>query len=234
MVARPLDVAVVVPTLNEERALPALLARLAVLRPREVVVVDGGSEDHTVDIAHHAGVRVVTGAQRGRGHQLAEGVRCTTSPVLWFLHADALPPRGALPAIAEALTTSGVVGGAFRLHTVPSHGRWRLGPLLRLADLRSRYTRLPYGDQGVFMKRAALEAAGGMPEQPLFEDLELARRLRQQGRLTTLPLELQVSGRRIEANPLHAFVAMNTLPWLYRWGVPAERLARLYPPVRSA
>lgn len=232
MVAPSLTVAAVVPALDEAVALPALLDLLVGLDLDEVVVVDGGSRDATAALARAGRARVMPCA-RGRGRQLALGARSVTADVVWFVHADARPPRGAVDAIREALADPGVVGGAFRLHTVADGGRWSLGPLLRIADLRSRWTGLPYGDQALFVRREVLERAGGVPEIDLFEDLELARRLRRHGRLRTLPLEVGVSGRRFEANPLRALVQMHTLPVLYRLGVSPATLAAWYAPVRA-
>lgn len=227
-------VGVVVPTLDEEAALPGLLDRLAGLDLTEVVVVDGGSTDATVEVARAAGARVVQGVGRGRGLQIAAGARAVRGEVVWILHADARPPSDAVTRMRAALSRSDVVAGAFLLHTVPAGGRFRLGPLLRVADLRSRWTRLPYGDQGLFVRRTALDTIGGVPEQALFEDLELSRRLRRVGRIATVPVELEVSGRRFEAHPFRALVLMHALPALYRLGVAPERLARLYPPVRAS
>ncbi|MCB9664274.1 MAG: TIGR04283 family arsenosugar biosynthesis glycosyltransferase [Alphaproteobacteria bacterium] len=226
------SVSVVVPTLDEARALPGLLRRLAWLPLREVIVVDGGSRDGTAGIAAAAGARVVRTGTAGRGPQLARGAAEARGEVVWFLHADARPPLDAVARIREALAGDDVVGGAFLLHTVPGGGPWSLGPLLRVADLRSRWTGLPYGDQGIFCRREALDAVGGVPAQPLFEDLELSRRLRARGRLARVPQEIEVSGRRFEARPLASFVAMHALPVLYRLGVPPARLARWYAPVR--
>jgi hypothetical protein len=97
-----------------------------------------------------------------------------------------------------------------------------------LADLRSRVTGLPYGDQALFVRRRAFVAAGGFPAQPLFEDLELAKRLRRLGRIVVVPAVVRVSGRRFLQRPLRSLIAMHTFPMLYRLGVSPARLERLY------
>ncbi len=224
-----MTLSVVVPVLDEARRLGRQLAALgAVAGVDEILVVDGGSRDDTVAIARGApGVRVLA-APRGRGHQMNAGARAARGDVLLFLHADAALPPDAARLIARALDDPRVVAGAFRLHTVAEDGgRW-LAPLLRLADVRSRVTRLPYGDQAVFVRRAAFERVGGFPDQPLMEDIELARRLRRVGRIRTVPGVVRVSGRRFLANPVRAVLAMRVFPLLYRLGVSPARLARLY------
>src|SRR5262249_6129175 len=122
----------------------------------------------------------------------------------------------------------GAVAGAFRVRTHAAGGRNWLGPLLRLADLRSRTTRFPYGDQAVFVRREAFHRAGGFPDQPLMEDVELARRLRRVGRIRIVPAEVQVSGRRFLVQPVRAVLAMRLFPTLYRLGVPPQRAPTLY------
>jgi rSAM/selenodomain-associated transferase 2 len=196
----------------------------------EVVVVDGGSRDRTREIAAAVpGIRVLS-APRGRGPQMNAGARATTAPVLLFLHADVSLPDDATAWIARALADPAVVAGAFRtwhVADVPEARSWVL-PFLHVADVRSRVTRLPYGDQALFVRRAAFEATGGFPPQRLFEDIELARRLRRLGRVVTVRASVRVSGRRFLRGPLRALVAMRLFPLLYRLGVPADVLARLY------
>src|SRR5579883_3084497 len=217
------ELSVIVPVLDEAarigRALRALAATPGV---DEVIVVDGGSADRTVEIA-----RSFPGV-RGLGPQMNAGARAASGAVLLFLHADVTLPADAAAHVAAALADPGVVGGAFRTWTVADGGGWPLGPLLHLADLRSRLTRLPYGDQALFVRREAFWRAGGLPAQPLMEDVELARRLRRLGRLVTVPASVRVSGRRFAHNPLRAALALRLLPVLYRLGVAPERLARLY------
>jgi hypothetical protein len=111
---------------------------------------------------------------------------------------------------------------------VADRGRNWLGPVLRSADLRARVTRYPYGDQALFVRRTAFDQVGGFPAQPLFEDLELARRLWRVGRIRTVPACVRVSGRRFLRRPLRSLVAMHVFPTLYRLGVSPETLARLY------
>ena len=107
-----------------------------------------------------------------------------------------------------------------------------LAPLLHLADIRSRITRFPYGDQAIFMRREAFARAGGFPDQPLMEDLELSRRLRRLGRVVTVPAVVRVSGRRFLDRPIHSTLINRVLPILYRLGVPPRVLAQLYGDVR--
>jgi rSAM/selenodomain-associated transferase 2 len=224
-----MTLSVVVPVLDEARRIGEHLAALrGVAGIDEVVVVDGGSRDDTLAIARRVpGVRVIT-APRGRGVQLNAGARAARGDVLLFLHADAVLPPDAALLVGRALDDPGVVAGAFRLHTVAESGARWLGPLLRLADLRSRVTRLPYGDQAVFVRRAVFERVGGFPDQPLMEDVELARRLRRVGRISTVPGVVRVSGRRFLKHPVRAVLAMRAFPLLYRLGVSPARLARLY------
>jgi rSAM/selenodomain-associated transferase 2 len=225
----PAALAVVVPVLDEAERIGTRLAELrAQPGVAEIVVVDGGSLDETVAIAAATpDVRVVS-APRGRGTQANAGAAATTADVLLFLHADVQLPAEAVRWVAGALADPSVVAGAFRIRTVADRGRNWLGPLLRLADLRARLTRYPYGDQALFVRRAAFERVGGFPAQALFEDLELARRLWRVGRIRTVPACVRVSGRRFLQRPLRSLLAMHTFPMLYRLGVSPETLVRLY------
>lgn len=221
-------ISVVVPTLDEAARLPRLLDRLAWMPVEEVVVSDGGSTDDTVSVARRAGVRVVEGPP-GRGPQLHAGAIAARGDVLWFVHADTLPPVDAVGGIRRALDDPGVVAGAFRIHTLDDGGRHRLGPLLRLADLRSRWTRRPYGDQALFVRRSAYDAVGGFRARPILEDVDLARRLPMVGRVARVRGEVKVSGRRMQNRPLYYLAAFHLLPVLDAAGVRPERLRALYP-----
>jgi rSAM/selenodomain-associated transferase 2 len=221
------DVSVVIPVLDEEARIGVRLAELAAAGFRGVVVADGGSRDRTREIARAAGARVLA-TPRGRGLQQNAGAHAASGDVLVFLHADASLPADAAAWIARALADPGVVGGAFRLHTVADAGRNWLGPFLRIADIRSHLTRLPYGDQALFVRRDAFERVGGFPDEPLMEDVALVRRLRRLGRLVTVPAYVRVSGRRFLQHPIAGTLAMWTFPSLHRLGVPPRVLARWY------
>jgi hypothetical protein len=131
----------------------------------------------------------------------------------------------------SALANARMALGCFRLHTEPPPGA-RASPLRRLwwrlLDVRSRGLRLPYGDQGQFLRRETLEAVGGVPQIPLMEDMELARRCRRHGRIIRVPMEIRTSARRYASRPVQARICLITFPWLYRLGVSPERLARWY------
>jgi rSAM/selenodomain-associated transferase 2 len=223
------QVTVVIPVLDEAARVARTLAAVrSTLPAAEVVVVDGGSRDATVAIARaEPGVRVIT-APRGRGAQLDAGARAATGDVLLFLHADVLLPPDAGAWIGRVLAQPDVVAGAFRIRTVAEGRRHWMAPLLPLADLRARVTRLPYGDQALFVRREAFVAVGGYPDQPLLEDLELARRLWTVGRIVVAPAVVEVSGRRFLARPLRSTLAMHLFPLLYRAGVSPRVLAELY------
>ncbi len=221
---------VVVPVLDEAARLPALLADLRA-RPcvDEVVVLHGGSRDSTVAIARSVQrVRVIE-ARTGRGSQLDAGAREASGELLLFVHADARLPDDVGRLVRDTLARPGVVAGAFRTRTLlaPGENRW-FRRLLPLADLRSSYSGLPYGDQALFCLASAYHACGGYPDQPLMEDVELARRLRRVGRLVVRPERVEVSARRWSAHPLRTAAVMNTFPVLYRLGVSPQRLAAWY------
>ncbi len=225
-------ISVVMPVLDEARRIGAALADLAAIDGlHEVVVVDGGSTDRTVEIARSAGARIVT-APRGRGSQLNAGAAAATGDVLLFLHADTTLPNDAARHVEHALARRDVVAGAFRTWTVAENPRPWFAPLLHLADIRSRITRYPYGDQAMFVRTSAFHTAGGFPDMPLMEDLELSHRLSKQGRIHTCAASVRVSGRRFVARPIVYTALVNVFPLLYRAGVSPHALARFYKQVR--
>lgn len=219
---------VVIPTLDEAARIGDRLGELSSLGASEVIVADGGSRDGTLDVVRtHPDVRLVE-ARRGRGTQQNAGARGATGDALLFLHADVQLPPDAMTWIARTLADAGVVAGAFRVRTIADDGPNWLGPVLRIADLRSRYTRLPYGDQALFVRRDVFERVGGFPDEPLMEDVAMARRLRREGRVVTVTACVRASGRRFLQRPIASLVAMWTFPTLYRLGVRPSVLARWY------
>ena len=221
-------IAVIIPALDEEAALSRNLPQVVGIGD-ELVVSDGGSSDGTVAAARRLGARVVDGAA-GRGPQLNRGAAACEAEILLFLHADSLPPAGAAAAIRRAVA-AGAEGGGFAVRFEGDRAASRLGT--RLVNLRTRLTRLPLGDQGQFVTRAAFEALGGYRDWPILEDLDFARRLRRRGRLAILPLTMRTSDRRYIERGIARTVAVNWLIWLlYALGVSPHRLARLYRDVR--
>ncbi len=221
-------ISVIMPVLNEELRIGARLRELAAFP--EVVVVDGGSSDATAGIVRAAGGARLVAGPRGRALQMNAGARLARGEVLLFLHADCSLPPDALERIEAVLRNPAVVAGAFRTWHVADDGRRAIW--LHLADLRSRYSGLPYGDQALFVRRKIFAEVGGFPEQPLMEDLELSRRLRRRGRIVIVRSRVRVSGRRFLRHPLRDTLLVNLFPLLYRLGVPAQRLARYYQDVR--
>ncbi len=229
--APPLSI--IMPVLNEElRIARAIDDVIALAGHKEVIVVDGGSCDQTQAIARTKPVRVIE-SPRGRARQMNAGAAVAEGEVLLFLHADTTLPRDALAHVERTLADPAVVAGAFLTWTIADGepAPW-FSPLLHAADLRSRYTSLPYGDQAQFVRAGAFHRAGGFPDQPLMEDLELSRRLRRIGKLRTARASVRVSGRRFLARPIFYALVVNVLPPLYYLGVSTERLAKIYRSVR--
>ncbi len=231
LVVSGVSLSVIIPTLNEAARIERRLGELAQIGVLDVIVADGGSTDATVATARAHGSARVVSAPRGRAAQMNAGAREALGRVLLFLHADVSLPGDAPAWIERALADPSVVGGAFRTWTVADEGeRW--APWLHVADLRSRYTRAPYGDQALFVRSEAFARVGGYPDQPLMEDVELARRLRRLGRLRTVPARVRVSGRRFLAHPVRDTVLVTLTPLLYRLGVSPARLRTWYHDVR--
>ncbi|GIX34424.1 MAG: glycosyl transferase family 2 [Lysobacteraceae bacterium] len=220
-------VSILVPMLDEAAQLPALCAHLHGLAQAgaEVILIDGGSRDGSAQIARAKGFKVLESAP-GRALQMNAGARASRGEALLFLHADTRLPEGALRAVAQALR-----GRAWGRFDVRIEGRpWMLRVVASLMNLRSRLTGIATGDQALFMTRAAFEAVGGFPAQPLMEDIDICRALKRRcGPPACLRLRVRTSGRRWETRGVWRTIA---LMWWLRWqhfrGVPAERLARAY------
>ena len=222
-------ISVIIPVLNEAKQIGPCLDQFAAQPGTwELLVVDGGSTDTTVDLAEQRGLKVIH-VSGGRGPQMNAGAAVAQGEILLFLHADGRLPEGSGRLIEASLADPGVIAGTFRLHHEADRwvGSWRTG-LLRLADLRSRYTRHPYGDQGLFLLKRVFQREGGFPPRPLMEDLALSRKLANAGRIHILREEMRASGRRFEGGPVRAFLCMNTFPLLDRLGVSPARLRRWY------
>jgi rSAM/selenodomain-associated transferase 2 len=232
MTEPPFLLSVIVPTLDEAPVLAGTLGAVARLGgPVEVIVVDGGSRDETVAVARRCGARVVAG-RRGRGPQMHAGARAARGEVLWFLHADTLPPPDAVRQIRAALAAPGVAGGHFAIHfdgdeTAARFLTW-LYPHLGRFGLR-------YGDSGIFVRREVYHRIGGFRAFPLFEDLDLICRLQQRGRFVRLPGVVRTSSRRFRGRSFAlTFLRWVVLQLLYWLGVPPHTLGRLYRPIRRA
>ncbi len=230
----PMLISTIIPTLNEDARVADTIARLR-LQPGEweLIVVDGGSADATIDRAERAGADHVLSAPRGRGTQMNAGAAMARGEVLLFLHADVHLPSNAHRTIQDTLAARKgsipPIAGCFVTRTVPDGPCSALARTsFRLADFRSRFTRLPYGDQGLFLRRESFRAAGGFADLPLMEDIELSRRLARMGEIRRTNASVRVSARRFQAAPIRALLAMRTFPLAFRLGVPAELLHRLY------
>ncbi len=218
---------VVIPSLNEENYIHRAISS-ATDRDVEVIVADGGSTDGTVSLAESLGARVIH-CPLGRARQQNCGAAAAKGENLLFLHADTRLPEGYVTQVFETLMAPGPVMGAFRFKTDFS------SPLMRLVEwvthLRSRYLKLPYGDQAIFMEKQIFEKAGGFPVVPIGEDLFLVRHLskHEDVQVATATGAVVTSGRRWKTlGPLKTTWINQLMLMGMAMGISLETLSRLY------
>lgn len=224
-------VSVVVPVLDEQRTLPAVLDHLATLAGHfETIVVDGGSADRSAQIArgHHTRPVVLT-AGGGRARQLNAGAHAARGELIVFLHADSRLPAAAHPLLADAWR-AGAAGGNFALRF---EGGDRFARTLTRVYRFQRRRGFYYGDSTIWVRREVFRRLGGYRALPIMDDYDFARRLERHGGTRCLPGPATTSARRWRRMGIARTVTTwNAIRWLYLAGVPPERLARLYRPVR--
>ena len=233
----PASIAVIIPTLNEERALPRTLLALRQLRFDECVLVDGGSRDQTVSIAQNQlhglsqqPAKIMT-SEQGRAKQMNAGVEETRSDVLLFLHADTILPPETRNEIHRVLEDPRYVGGRFDVRFEDDRGwAWLIS---RLMNWRSRWSGVATGDQAIFVRRAAFDNLGGFADIPLMEDVELTQRLKRAGSVAALRTKVTTSFRRWEQQgAFRTILQMWLLRFLYWIGIHPKTLHQLYVAIR--
>ncbi|HEX8246093.1 MAG TPA: TIGR04283 family arsenosugar biosynthesis glycosyltransferase [Longimicrobium sp.] len=218
----------IVPTLNEAAEIAASLHALHPLRARgcEVVVVDGGSTDATVELARPLADRVLQ-SERGRARQQNTGAAAASGDVLLFLHADTRLPANADERVIGGLERSGRGWGRFDVRLTGRHPALRV--IERMMGVRSRLTGIATGDQAIFVRRDWFRRAGGFPEIPLMEDVALSKELKRLGPPLCLRDPVTTSSRRWEERGvMRTMLLMWRLRLEFWLGADPARLAERY------
>ena len=223
---------IIIPALNEARSIgPTLDAVSQLAGSFEVIVVDGGSDDGTREIASAHGAMVIS-SEGGRGVQMHKGACVAQGEALWFLHADTVVPAAGAHLIVEALHDRRVVAGNF---TICFNGHGRAARFMTWLYPQLRRLGLCYGDSAIFVRREAYERVGGFKPFPVFEDVDLMTRLRRRGRVVHLAAVVVTSSRRFEGRSfVVTFARWASLQVLYWLGVKPTTLARMYVPIRQS
>jgi len=235
-----MTISVIIPTLNEERAVMATLAHTAALGFDELIVVDGGSTDKTPSLVNSYRLSAQSSALSpvqwitsppGRARQMNEGAKAGRGETLLFLHADTQLPDDAKAIIDTTLADRQVVGGRFDVQFDRPSMRGTI--ISKMMNWRSKLSGLATGDQALFVRRSIFEQMGGFADMPLMEDIEFSRRLKRKGATAALTATVTTSFRRWEQQgPLRTILRMWVLRFLYWVGVSPHTLSRWYELVR--
>lgn len=220
------SISVIVPTLNEEEGIAEFLEHVRELAPDlEIIVVDGGSTDGTVEAAEPRARVVRTG--RGRGKQMNAGASDSFGDVLWFLHADCRPHPDSIGAIREALADPDVVGGGFEFGL--DHPGMFFRITTTVSNRKNRAFKLLFGDMGIFVRSEVFDEMGGYGDIPLMEDVDLCERLKERGKIVIVPVRLESSARRWFDEGILFNLARNwVLQLAWKCGASPHTLAKWY------
>ena len=219
-------ISVIIPALNEADYIADAIASIGSGNNTQIIVADGGSLDDTASIARSLGATVIK-CSPPRSRQMNQGADAASKDVLLFLHADACLPKKFDQSVLRTLKQPGVAAGAFELRIDAP------GPILRfiefVANRRSRYLKMPYGDQAIFMLSEVFHQTGGFPDMPIMEDFELIRRLQKKGDVVTVVEPVVTSPRRWLNHGILKTTLINQLIILFYFtGMSMDTIARLY------
>lgn len=221
-----MKLSIIIPILNEAAQLSELCAHLLPLQRAgcEIVFADGGSGDGSQRLVGAAGYALVR-SERGRARQMNAGAAVAHGDALLFLHADTRLPQGALAQVEQALACH----DWGRFDVCISGQPFMLRVVSRMMNWRSRLSGIATGDQALFVTRAMFEQAGGFPDQPLMEDVELSKRLKTLSRPACVARCVTTSGRRWEQRGVwRTILLMWRLRFDYWRGIEAAQLAERY------
>lgn len=243
-------ISIIIPVFNEAAIIQTAIERLKDNQDVEIIIVDGGSQDRTVELAFELGaslaeiekkgdketkrqgeeenkLKLMIASEPGRAYQMNTGAVIAKGDILLFLHADTQLPANYQSLIYQTLSSSQVIAGAFEL-AIDSHEKsFRL--IETMVNLRSRLLSLPYGDQAIFLQKSTFEKMGGYRNLAIMEDFELIQRLKRHGEIIIAPAAVLTSPRRWQKLGVWQTTAINQLIILgYYLGISPTKLRNFY------
>ena len=224
-----MKLSIVIPTLNEsddiKESLENLKEKISNKISFEILVVDGGSTDNTIEIVNALDYITLIHSDKGRGKQMNTGVTCATGNVLYFLHADSKPPNNFDQLIMSCIK-EGKRAGCFRMKFDYKH--WWLFLAGWFTQFNLKFFR--GGDQSLFIEKSLFQQVGGYPEDaPIFEDYELIRKLYEANEFTVIQKPIITSARRYKENGVATLQYHYWLMYIKKWfGASKEDLYHYY------
>ena len=223
-----MQISVVMPVLNEEKLIQRSLRVLEGWDDLELIVVDGGSEDRTVELA--AEYAIVLTSAPGRPQQMNHGAQHAIGEILWFVHVDTTLPDDA-PRYVRKAVIDGYIGGAFRTQFDETNWFWDL--LTSIDNLRTRLFRIYFGSRAMFVRKDVFHQLGGFPEVAFLEDAAFSRLMRKAGPTVMVDAVALESFRRFrETGPIRQLLLDMVLIGGFNLGVNPDLLARFYKHIR--
>jgi len=230
-----MKLSVIIPTFNEELTIKKTLDALSrLVNVDEIIVVDGGSTDKTTAVVETykelKKLRLIKFAEANRGKQLHEGTKHAVGEIFWFLHADTRPVQGCGKQIKQYMRYAEIVGGNFKIVFA---GKSRWARLLTWLYPQLSSIGLVYGDSAMFVRRETYEKIKGFKPLPLFEDVDLYKRLLKKGEFVHVNLTVTTSSRRFENRSFAGtFIRWSIFQGLYWIGFSPTLLAKSYKQIR--
>lgn len=219
-------ISIIIPVFNEATTIVQTLGRLKD-NGVELIVVDGGSQDNTVELVQQMEVKIISSSVPGRAQQMNIGAASARGDILLFLHADTQLPQNYQKIVQVTLAKEKVVAGAFEL-TIDGQ-QWSLRLVEKMVKMRSHFCSLPYGDQAIFVKKRVFQDLGGFANLPIMEDFEFVQRLKCRGKIAIAPVAVLTSGRRWQKLGVFKTTLINQLIIVgYYLGISPVRLKRFY------
>ncbi|NWF39559.1 glycosyltransferase [Mariprofundus sp. NF] len=216
----------IIPIFNEYRVLPDMIKRMQQLGADELIIVDGGSSDGSLEMLQQSGLRWIS-SEAGRARQMNAGAAQCESDILLFIHADTVITSTHISAVKGAMKAPEYVGGRFDVRLSGSHPAFAL--IGWMMNLRSRLSRISTGDQCQFVRRTLFEKIGGFADLPLMEDIALSKALKREGKIACLRQKVITSSRRWQHSGIFRTVLLMWKIRLLFWlGRPADQLALIY------
>ena len=221
-------VTIIIPTYNEAEQIAQTISHIQAANGRheaEMIVVDGGSTDNTPAIAEQCGATVIKSERKGRAAQMNQGAAVAKYDMLYFLHADSIPPDGFTTQIAAAYH-NGAASGCFRLAFDVDHWFLKANAWFTRFDVNA----VRFGDQSLFVTKEVFQKAGGFREGLLMmEDQEIIHRLKQYGKFTVMNDYVTTSARKYQDNGIYRMQGIFYRIWvLYYLGCSQQKLLNVH------